>query len=366
MIVFVVVGRLGKSLTVSKVEPFLATGKVSRVYIFRQEAGFPLDGAEYVTLPNWLLRLRPALLSQALRVFYEPLQLLQYTLALKPSLINGVFTLPKGLNSTIVGKLTKTHSVVSVVGGVVEITTRLPLKRFWEWLNLSMLKACSAVTTKGNVVNTYLINKGLPKEKLFTLNGSIDTTKFAYKPSVAKDIDILFVGNFRPLKGPDRVLRVISNLSKEKPDIKAVLIGNGELHNTIEQQIKELRLENRVALPGYIDHPETWFQRSKCILIPSESEGLPTCMLEGMSCGCVPVVSDVGNVTEAALHEINAMVVRDYTDIDAFTSYTKRLLNNDLVRNKMARHASLTVNRKYSIDKQARIADKMIQFLYNS
>jgi len=363
MIIFVVVGRFGKSLTVSKVEPFLATGKVSKVYIFRQEAGFPVEGAEYITLPELLLNLKPAWLSKAIRFLYEPLQLLRYTIMLKPNLINGVFTLPKGLNSTVVGKITKTHSVVSVVGGIVEITTRLPFIDFWEKLNLWMLKSCSAVTTKGHVVTNYLIYKGIPKDKIFTLNGSIDTTKFAYKPDIAKDIDILFVGNFSRLKGPDRVLKVISNLSKEIPDIKAVLIGHGDLFKSMKQMIIELNLQNQVELPGYIDHPETLFQRSKCILIPSESEGLPTCMLEGMSCGCVPVVSEVGNIIEAALHETNAMVVKDYTDINSFICNAKKLLTNDALRNQMAQNAIHTVQEKYSIKKQAKIVNDIIEFL---
>jgi len=290
MLVFVVVGRLGKSLTISKVVPFLATGKVSKVFIFRQETGFPLNGAHYVTLPSWLTKLKPRHLGILLRSLYEPLQLYVYTKKYKPALINGVFTLPKGLNATIIGKLTNTPSVVSVIGGIVEITTRFPFQRFWEGLNLWMLRTCSVVTTKGKVVTSYLVKKGIPKEKIFTLNGSIDTDNFRYKNDVRKDIDILFVGNLSPLKGPDRVLKMVEILKAKTKDITAVILGDGILYKAIKQQIQDHGLEDNVKLLGYINNPIEWFQKSKCIVIPSESEGLPTAMLEAMACGCVPIV----------------------------------------------------------------------------
>jgi glycosyltransferase involved in cell wall biosynthesis len=362
MIIFVVVGRLGKSLTISKVEPFVALKQVSKVYIFRQEPGFFIEKAEYVVLPGWLTSLQPSVFKKILRLIYEAFQLIKYTRKLKPDLINGVFTLPKGLNSVIAGKITGTSTVVSVVGGIVEITTRFNFKWFWENFNLRMLKMCTAVTTKGNAVSGYLISKGIHKEKIFTLNGSIDTKKFVYNANVEKDIDVLFVGRFSNLKGPDRVLHVIQKLKDTLPNIKAVLIGEGELSFKVTNLIKEYNLEEQVEVPGYIEHPEKWFQRSKCILIPSESEGLPTCMLEAMACGCIPIVSDVGNVKEAAVHQVNSMVVSDYTDIETFSNYTKMLLTNTSLRMKMIPKAIAKIADSYSINKQAEIANEIIAF----
>lgn len=363
MIIFVVVGRLGKSLTLSKVAPFLATGKISKVFVFRQEAGFPLKGVEYITLPGWVTKLRPVIAKRILRFIYEPLQLIWYSIKLKPKLINGVFTLPKGLNSVIVGKITHTPSVVSVVGGIVEITTRHRFKKLWEGLNLWMINSCTVVTTKGQAVCNYLVNKGVTKDKIFILNGSIDTQKFNFNPQVDKDIDILFVGSFSSLKGPDRVLQVIRKLQYEFPDLKAALIGDGDLYPIIQQEIIRLNLQSNIKLPGYIEHPEDWFQRAKCILIPSESEGLPTCMLEAMACACVPVVSNVGNITDAAKHELNSFVVQDYTDIATFTRYAKNLLQNEPLRIELAKNAMVTIEDNYTKQKQAIIALKIIEFI---
>ena len=57
--IFIVAGRLGKSLVENKTLPFLQTGRIKKIYIFRQEKGFPIEGAEYITIPNLILTIKP-------------------------------------------------------------------------------------------------------------------------------------------------------------------------------------------------------------------------------------------------------------------------------------------------------------------
>lgn len=361
--IFIVAGRLGKTLTVSKTIPFTLHPNVSKVYIFRQEEGFYIQGAQYITLPNIILKLKPSFLQKIIRFIWEPLQLIYFSFKLEPDLINGVFTLPKGLNAVIAAKISESKSIVSVIGGVIEITTRLPFQAFWKGVNLKMLNTSDAVTTKGSKVTAYLINKGVFKEKIFNLNGSIDISTFYIDESIEKDIDILFVGTFRKLKGPDRVVEVVNNLVRQDIDVKAALLGDGYLFNAVQDQIKDMGLQNCVKLAGYQANPVKYFQRAKVILLPSKSEGLPTVMLEAMACGCVPVVSDVGNITDAAKHEENAMVLNHWNDIEGFAEASKKLLENDTFREKLSEEGRKTVEERYSPEKQSEVVDKILEYL---
>lgn len=361
--VFIVVGRLGKSLTVSKAVPFTIHPNVSKVYIFREEEGFNIEGADYITVPEILLRIKPVFFKKIIRFIWEPLQLIYYSVKLKPDLINGVFTLPKGLNAVIASKVSRSKSLVSVIGGVIEITTRLPFQGFWKWLNLQMLHSSDAVTTKGSKVSLYLNEEGIYGEKIFNLNGSIDIKTFCVDESLEKDIDILFVGTFRKLKGPDRVLEVVNNLVRGGIHITAVFIGDGYLYDLIHRQVNKLGLENCVKMPGYRTETVEYFRRAKIILLPSTSEGLPTVMLEAMACGCVPVVSNVGNITDAAIHEKNALVVDSWNDIEGFTRAAKRLLEDDLFRAKLSKEGRKVVEERYSPEKQSEIVDDILGYL---
>jgi glycosyltransferase involved in cell wall biosynthesis len=362
--IFVVAGRLGKSLTVSKTVPFISHPAVERAFIFREERGFNLAGAEYVTLPPFIKKIKPKVLRKIVRFVAEPVQLIRYAIKIKPDLINGVFTLPKGLNAVIAGKVSRRKSVVSVIGGTVEITTRFPYQRFWTWFNLRMLKSADAVTTKGSRVTEYLIQHGIDKEKIFNLNGSIDIEAFYPAEKAERDIDILFVGTFRKLKGPDRVVKVIENLIAGGRDVKAFFLGNGALFKETEEYIQQNDLEKSIHLKGYVNNPAKYFQRSKVIIMPSTSEGLPTSMLEAMACGCVPVVSDVGNIMDAAHHEKNALVIPDWRDIEGFTKAATRLLDEPDFRENLAAEGRKTVVDNYSPEKQAEVVDRMLKYLF--
>ena len=69
----------------------------------------------------------------------------------------------------------------------------------------------------------------------------------------------------------------------------------------------------------------------------------PPAMLEAMACGCVPVVSNVGNIRDAARHAENAFLVNDYTDIKSFAKYIHSLLSDEKLRSGMAQQGILTV-----------------------
>ncbi len=97
-----------------------------------------------------------------------------------------------------------------------------------------------------------------------------------------------------------------------------------------------LGLSENVVFTGHIDDTESYFQRSKILVMPSRSEGLPTSMLEAMACGCVPVISNVGNVSDAATHSVNAFLINNYRDIKSFAKYIHLSVSDDNLRAGMA------------------------------
>lgn len=363
MVIFVVVGGLGKSLTVSKVQPIVNCPNVSRVYVFHREGGYEIPGACYITLPLVINSIRPRILRRIIRHIVEPIQIMVFALRYHPDCFHGFFTLPKGLYSTVLAKLVGAIGIVSVIGGEREISNPyLPFTGFWRWLNLTLLRSCDIVTTKGQRDNQYLAAKGIPNEKIFVYNGSIDTNVFFWDERKSKDIDILFVGKFSEVKGPDRVLEVVKRLRRTNKRINCVLLGDGPLFTTIRNQIRVEQLEENVELVGYVNDTPSYYQRSRLLILPSLSEGLATSMLEAMACGCVPIVTNVGCQSEAAIHNSNAMVVEDYQDIEVFTQYAMELLKGSGKRRRLARNGSRLVREKYSVSAQSSVYSAILEY----
>jgi len=359
LVVFVVVGRLARGLVISKVAPIIGSSKVNKVFVFSQDPHNNIEGIDNIIVPDYIKNFKIRFLKKLIRQIYEPIQLLQYAIKYKPDYINGIFTLPKGLNSLIVSKLIRCKSIISVIGGIREILTYNKFTYFWKHLNLWMLKKCTIVTTKGTVVSKYLCDNGISKEKIFIFNGSIDTNIFYYNDAIKKDIDILFVGAFTYLKGPDRTLEVIEALQKKYTNLISYFIGEGPLITKITKKINKKKLSN-IVLTGYIDNLDYYYQRAKIIIMPSRSEGLPTAMLEAMSCRCVPIVSNVGNIKDAAIHDVNAMVVDNHMDIDTFARYADELLSESNKLLKLSIEGEKIVKEKYSVKAQVDIFNRII------
>jgi len=351
--IFVVVGRLPKSLVKSKVEPIIKSDIVDKVYVFSQEEGFKVDGLEYITLPgifnnrNFLLKF--------LRIIYEPIQLFIYCLKYKPNFIKGIYVMPKGFNSLIISRIYGCKCMVSNIGGLPEILTYYSnFKKLRKKINLYIYKKADLVTTKGYTIIDYLIKNGVNKNKIHVYNGSIDTDKYKFDNNTKKPIDILFVGSFIERKGPDRVIQIIKILIKKYHlnSISVSLLGKGELYNLVQSQIIDNGLQNNVTLHGHVDNTSDYFSKSKVLIMPSISEGLSTAMLEAMSSGCVPVVSDVGEMTKAALDGVNSFVVKEYNDFSNFADRINILLSDNTKRNKMALLGRENAVNEYSINTQ--------------
>ena len=354
---------MGKSLTRSKVEPFISNQSIGSVYIFSETEGFSLPKLRYVTLPHWILNLKPLFLSKLVRIIAEPVQLTYHAWKIRPDIINGYHIIPKGINSFIAARLSGAKCIISLIGGIVEVETYSSFKWVLKRLNLWIIKNADLVTTKGSVVSAYLVQNKVNTSKILIFNGSINPVKYYFDSSVPKDIDILFVGTFRNLKGPDRVLKMIALLKNDFPGLKACLVGQGYLFKSCIILARDLAISENVSFTGYLDETANYFKRSKIIVLPSRSEGLPTSMLEAMACGCVPVVSDVGNIRDAVLHSENAFLVDDYMDIELFARYIFKLLSDENLRTGMALKCISTVNNKYTPERQSEIVSMMTEKL---
>ncbi len=360
MIVFVVLGRLGKGLSESKVKPILNSDRVAKVYVFADKEHFTHRKMKYILVPHIFSERN--LLLKLLRFIFEPLQLIYYAIRLKPNIINGVFTIPKGYNSFIASRLCRAKNIISILGNTNEIAAWIKYTRIVKKIHLWFYRKTEVVTTKGVAISEYLHEHGINKNKVFVFNGAIDTKRFAYEKT-KRDIDVLFVGKFSELKGPDRVLKVVHKLKETIPEVNLTYLGVGPLTAQIRQMSAELSLNENVVFEGQVSNTQEFFNRARVLLMPSRSEGLSTAMLEAMACGCVPIVSDVGSMTDAAYHNENSLVVSNYLDIDSFYKFTKLLLTDETERNRLSSNAMKLVHENYTVNAQTVVFDKIIDYM---
>ena len=139
------------------------------------------------------------------------------------------------------------------------------------------------------------------KNAVIILNG-IDTNKFLcthrsqLEPS--KTLTVGLVARFRPQKRVDRWVEVAAALHKKNPNIKFIMVGDGPDDEMLRQKIAGFNLKDVIQLTGMLSDTYQAYKQIDIFLLTSDFEGLPLALLEAMSCGCVPVVSNVGGIKQ--------------------------------------------------------------------
>lgn len=135
------------------------------------------------------------------------------------------------------------------------------------------------------------------KDKSVFLRNVIDSEylKKVSKNNRVKSYDVIFLGRLTYVKDPDRFIDIVNKVCADKPNLRAVIVGDGDLRAHIERKVKELGLKEKIDIVGYRKNPYPFLENSKILVMTSRSEGTPMVVLESLSFGKPVVSTPVGD-----------------------------------------------------------------------
>ncbi|MGO4906660.1 glycosyltransferase [Flavobacterium sp. W20_MBD1_R3] len=123
--------------------------------------------------------------------------------------------------------------------------------------------------------------------------------KMAVVPKVLQGVvDFVFVGTLVYGKHPLYAVQLVENLHQKGYLVRLRLYGEGVERNVLEEYVAANQLESIVFLKGN-QSKETLqkaYQDSHFVVLPSDSEGWPKVIAEGLFWGCVPLATAVSCV----------------------------------------------------------------------
>ena len=142
------------------------------------------------------------------------------------------------------------------------------------------------------------------KNKIYLISNGADVAKF--KPSQKKrqlrkslhlPVDkriILFVGRVEHQKKPLQMIQTFSLVNKEVQDLTLLIIGQGSLLKTAKAFCKKHSTSN-VIFTGQINQDKitNYYAAADYFIMCSMYEGQPLSLLEALSAGLVPILSDI-------------------------------------------------------------------------
>jgi glycosyltransferase involved in cell wall biosynthesis len=162
-------------------------------------------------------------------------------------------------------------------------------------------------------------------------------------------IDFIFVGALVKGKNPLYVIQLVEILSKKGYDVRLRLYGEGLERAALEQYIIANQIETVIELQGNQskDIVQKAYQNSHFVVLPSDSEGWPKAIAEGMFWGCIPLATPV-SCLPFMLDEGKRGVLLDM-DLEKDVKKTEMLLNDETDFNAKSENAS-NWSRKYTLD----------------
>ena len=217
------------------------------------------------------------------------------------------------------------------------------------------------ITCTGKKMKTEMIQKGLTTPPIEILPHGVDQNKFSVDDNGDKKYSCIFIGQLNALKRVNDILAAFAKVSIAHPTAKLCIVGDGPLKSNLIQQAQSLNIAHLVDFLGFQKEVLPYLQQSKMIIIASETEGFPFSIVEGASCGLIPITTPVGTICDHIKDNVNGLIFPTY-DIDALANNISNVLSDNQLSNRLFEGLKTRIS-DFGYDKATAVWDKWFETL---
>jgi glycosyltransferase involved in cell wall biosynthesis len=220
-------------------------------------------------------------------------------------------------------------------------------------MQMALIKALSGKDPK--IVLSQL-EKEIVEEKfkavhVLVLPNSIDLTSagnFSRNGQAGSSPKLLFIGRVDKNKGVEYIYQALNILKDKGVPFKFSMAGAGPEKDEYVQKFSA-SLNSHFEYKGVVSgkDKENLFKESNIFLLPSMYEGLPISLIETMSFGIVPVVTNVGSIGTLVKPGETGIFVNRHSAQDIADSIEK-LINNKALMGRLSNNAREIVFRDFN------------------
>ena len=192
------------------------------------------------------------------------------------------------------------------------------------------------------------------REKIGTPNGIVrvihnGVSKNEFDPvTPAPDAtDLVFMGEFRAVKGIDTLIDAIALLRQRGRAVTATFVGNGPDEAALAAHVERLSLQNAIRLSSAMPARHV-LTLGRVMVIPSYAESLPYVVLETAAAGMPLITTNVGGIPEIYGPLSDALVPPG--NVEALADAIERTLANPVAAGKLAQDLRARVTTSFSQD----------------
>ncbi len=201
---------------------------------------------------------------------------------------------------------------------------------------------------------------GFRGDRIEVIENGIDLSRYrptedrtALRLRLGLDPSRLYVANvarLHPVKDQATLVRAFADVAARLPDADLLLVGDGALRASLEQQVQELGLRDRVRFLGVRRDVPDLLHAIDLFTLTSVSEAASITLLEAMGCGRAVVATRVGGNPEIVRDEVDGLLV-PRGDAAALAEALAGLLVDRARRETMGRAGAARVRERFTIER---------------
>lgn len=162
---------------------------------------------------------------------------------------------------------------------------------------------------------------------------------------------LLTIGQLAEHKRIGDLLEALPQIVARYPAAALVVLGDGELRDKLRTRARELGLDKRVFLPGYVNDTGPFLKNADIVLAPFAAEACNMVVLESMAAGKPVLAADGGGMPEL-IEQGRSGLLYPGGIIAALVENVLRLADNPALRDEMGRAAQQRAAEEFSLDGQ--------------
>lgn len=172
-----------------------------------------------------------------------------------------------------------------------------------------------------------------------------------------KENNLLYIGRLHPDKGIEFLIESFKNSNIKH--CKLIVLGDGELKDKL---LEETRDDENILFYGNVKNIQNYLDISKILIVPSQTENYPLALLESMSAGLVPIITDCldwRSDNDRFVYNMQNGVKVKYGDREGLINAINKLINDEVLYNEL-RNNILKNKELYSYERAIEVFNKTI------
>jgi glycosyltransferase involved in cell wall biosynthesis len=145
--------------------------------------------------------------------------------------------------------------------------------------------------------DTYQRTIGTPAGLVRCVFNGVTADEFDPIVKAADATDIVYVGEFRHIKGADLLIDAVARLRADGKPVTLTLAGDGEELAALKAQVKKHGLTEAARFIGHVK-ARYGFSKGGVLVVPSRGDSMPYVVIEAAAAGIPMVAANVGGIPE--------------------------------------------------------------------